>query len=224
MAFLKRRLSEFFALGLASVIWLPSMHLFWRPRIAMGPATTDAIAVPMANSLENMWGSINSDHSAITPMRQVNPEWDFMGRTFFILGEANLALRRPDRKQRCLQAMDAILHDTIAMETEFGMEHFLLDYHRDNPWVETPPASIFVDGEIALCIGARRLIEEDPLWRQPFQMRIAGIVDRMERGPVLCAESYPNECWMFCNTIAMAALRMSEALDGADHSGLKTRW
>ena len=25
--------------------------------------------------------------------------------------------------------------------------------------------------------------------------------------PVLCVESYPDECWLFCNTIALAAIR-----------------
>src|SRR5690606_6498001 len=46
----------------------------------------------------------------------------------------------------------------------------------------------------------------------------------MRAGPALCAESYPNECWLFCNTTALAALRMADALDGTDHSDLLAEW
>lgn len=222
MTFIKRRGVEFLALVLGAVLWWPCMHLLWRPEVAQSKGDLDPIAVPMANSLEHMWGAVSPDHDKLAPLRRINPEWDFMGRTFFILGEANLALRVPERKARCLQAMDALISDTIAMETEHGMEHFLLDYHRARPWIEQPPASIFVDGEIALCLGARRLIEDSPRWESAFQARIATIVDRMNRGPMKCAESYPDECWMFCNTAALAALRMSEVLDGEDHHPLIT--
>ena len=38
------------------------------------------------------------------------------------------------------------------------------------------------------------------------------------------AESYPDECWMFCNTAALAAIRMSDALDATDHSALFHKW
>jgi len=46
----------------------------------------------------------------------------------------------------------------------------------------------------------------------------------MQAGPVLCAESYPDECWMFCNTVALAAIRASDRLDGGDHSAFFQRW
>jgi len=47
---------------------------------------------------------------------------------------------------------------------------------------------------------------------------------RMKQGPVLSAESYPDECWMFDNTAALAAIRMADRLDGEDHSEFTKRW
>ncbi|NNC87062.1 MAG: hypothetical protein HKN82_01230 [Akkermansiaceae bacterium] len=221
---MRRRWPEWVALAVAAAIWWPVMHLCWRPDVSPGGEELDPIALPMARSLEEMWGTNSSGHTEIEPMRRINPEWDFMGRTFFILGEANLALRVPGREGRCLQSIDRLLADTLAMEQQHGMEHFLMDYHRARPWVEQPPASIFVDGEIALCLGARRLVSDDDRWRKAFRSRVGRIVERMNRGPVLCAESYPDECWMFCNTAAMAALRMAEVLDGEDHGALRAAW
>jgi hypothetical protein len=46
----------------------------------------------------------------------------------------------------------------------------------------------------------------------------------MSQSPVLAGESYPNECWLFCNTISMAVLRMSDVLDGTDHSRFIADW
>ena len=221
---MRRRLIEGLALGLAAAIWWPSMHLIWRPSVAAGGGELDPIAVPMAVGLEEIWGGVTADAEGIGSMREVNPEWDFMGRTFFVLGEANLALRVPERKAHCLEVIDALNADTLAMEARHGMEHFLMSYHADRPWVERPPRSVFVDGEIALCLGARLLVEEDEELKEAFRARITVIRERLERGPVLCAESYPDECWIFCNTAAMAAMRMAEVIEGDDFSGLKQRW
>ena len=184
----------------------------------------DPIAVPMANALEEVWRDVPEESEGVAPMRQVNPEWDFMGRTFFVLGEANLALRVPERRTRCLEVIDALIADTLAMEARHGMGHYLLPYHADRPWVEQPPRSVFVDGEIALCLGARLLVEDDAALREVFRKRASLIAGCMERGPVLCAESYPDECWIFCNSAAMAALRMAEVIEGTDYGDLRSRW
>jgi hypothetical protein len=50
------------------------------------------------------------------------------------------------------------------------------------------------------------------------------MAQRMEDSPTLSAESYPDECWTFCNTVALAAMRVSDWLDGTDHSRLFGRW
>ena len=46
----------------------------------------------------------------------------------------------------------------------------------------------------------------------------------MQESPVLAGESYPDECWTFCNTVALAAMRMSDALDKTDHKEFFRRW
>jgi hypothetical protein len=46
----------------------------------------------------------------------------------------------------------------------------------------------------------------------------------MEESPVLGAESYPNECWIFCNTVAIAAIKLSDVLDGPRHEDFIERW
>ena len=54
--------------------------------------------------------------------------------------------------------------------------------------------------------------------------RIDAMLARMRQSPVLSGESYPMECWMFCNTVALAALKIADALDGSDHSALFGAW
>jgi hypothetical protein len=54
--------------------------------------------------------------------------------------------------------------------------------------------------------------------------RIEVMLSRMEQSPVLSAESYPSECWIFCNTVALAAIKMGDVLDGTDHSEFLSRW
>ncbi len=223
MGFARKRMMEGAALLVSAAIWWPLMHFFWKPAL---PASgeLDPLAIPMARHLEDLWGDVIQGKDSVDAMREVNPEWDFMGRTFFVLGQANLALRVVGRKEKCLAVIDPLIRDTIDREAAHGMEHYLMPYHNARPWVEQPPRSIFVDGEIALCIGARRFVEDDPQWKNEFGNRIEQIVDRMSRGPLLCAESYPDECWMFCNAAAIAALRMAEVLDGTDHTELKQGW
>ena len=213
------------ALIVAAAIWLPQVHRFWNPQVAASRLEVDPAAVDLARHLESVWLATPEEHAAVAPMREVNPEWDFMGRTFFVLGEANLALQMPERRATCLEAIDRVLAATLLSEEQHGMGWFLLDYHQDRPWVQQPPRSLFVDGEIALCLGARRLVDDSSdRWRTWFRERIELVRQRMESGGALCAESYPDECWMFCNTAALAALRMSDALDGTDHSEFFTRW
>ena len=46
----------------------------------------------------------------------------------------------------------------------------------------------------------------------------------MRDGPRLSAESYPDECWTFCNTFALAALRLGEAAGVSVDSTLGDAW
>jgi len=157
-------------------------------------------------------------------MRRLNPEWDFMSRTYMVLALANTALRDPAQKKSSIEVMDAIIANTLEREEIEGHTHFLLAYGRQGSWVVTPPRSIFVDGEIALMIAARRFVEENTKYKADLTKRIKTMVKRMRQSPVMCAESYPDECWLFCNTLALAAIRMGDILDGSDNSEFLKSW
>jgi hypothetical protein len=73
-------------------------------------------------------------------------------------------------------------------------------------------------------LAARRIVREKPEYREPLQTRVRFMERAMRDAPLLCAESYPDECWIFCNTVALAALRCSDVLDGTDHSALFRDW
>ncbi len=157
-------------------------------------------------------------------LRRYNPEWDFMQRTFLLLSLADAALVQPERQDELLKVMDDILEETLADEAAHGHRHFLMDYADEAPFIDPEGRSVFVDGEIALMMGARRLVRDDPELAALHRERNAAIVEQFEASPVLLPESYPNEAWLFCNTNALVALRMADAIDGSDHSNLVERW
>ncbi len=146
-----------------------------------------------------------------------------MGRTYVAWALANMALRDPGRRDEYLAPLDRIIADTLRLEREHGLLYFLLPYGRARPFVESPARSLFVDGEIALMLALRRLVAEDDAAKREYDVRAAFISERMARGPVSSAESYPNECWMFCNAVALAALRVGDALDRTDYGPLARR-
>jgi hypothetical protein len=73
-------------------------------------------------------------------------------------------------------------------------------------------------------MAERRLVEERPELREPMRERIEAVATRMEQSPVLCAESYPDECWLFCTTVSLAAMEAEDRLDGTDHRAFFARW
>jgi hypothetical protein len=50
------------------------------------------------------------------------------------------------------------------------------------------------------------------------------MTEYMQESPVLCGESYPDECWTFCNTTALAGLMMLDRSAGTDHGDLARAW
>lgn len=213
------------SLALAAAIWLPAVHWFFQPDAAdeLGPGLSERSA-GLAARFQDIWADPAERAREVERMRSMNAEWDLMGRTFLVASLANIALRDPSLRGPALETVDRIIDDTLARERESGPLFFLLGYANDSRWVMDPPRSQFLDGEMALMLGLRRLVEERGDYRVLLQERVATIVDRMERGPVLCAESYPNECWAFCNSIALAAIAIADSLDGTDHAAFLARW
>lgn len=222
----RRLLKDALALVLATALWLPALHLLY----ACDPAAVfrpDAVS-PRARALAERHLALWSDPAArareVERMRSTNQEWDFMGRTFLVLALASMATHEAGAERaRALAAIDAIVDETLRLERERGQTHFLLPYGRSGGW-RGGGRSLFVDGEVALMLGARRLVEERADWRPLLAERAAAIRAALEAGPVLSGESYPDECWTFCNAAALAALRVHDALDGTDHADLCGRW
>ena len=214
------------ALLAAGALWLPSMNRVFRPRLDRYLA---ADGVPpamraMARHHLDLWENPGSRATEIERMRWSNAEWDFMGRTYLVLALANLGLREPAERNRYLQVMDRIIDETLRLEQEHGMYYFLMDYAREGRFIAQPPRSLFQDGEIALMLAARRILTEREAYAPLLAERIGFLTGAMSQSPVLCGESYPNECWTFCNAVALAAIRMADALDGTDHSTFIAQW
>lgn len=214
-------------LGVGLALWLPAVHL---PFYALAPVSSfhGEGVPPRARKLAArhlaLWTDPALRARELDRMRASNAEWDFMGRSFLAWSLANMALRDPATRDASLEVIDRILEETLRLEKERGPEFFLMPYARRRPFVLQPARSQFLDGEIALMLAARRTVADKPGHRALLAERVARMVDRMEQSPVLSAESYPDECWTFCNAIALAAIRMSDVLDGTDHGDLLRRW
>lgn len=219
---MNRALRSLVAVALAALIWIPAVHvLFAEDAGAEGRARTrDGL---MATQLA-LFEDPLSRAASLERMRGANAEWDFMGRTYLVLALANHALERPEERDRALEVIDELLEETLRLERRHGQEHFLMDYVHAGVFRDRSGRSVFVDGEVALMLAARQRVERSERWREPLGRRIRQIAGQMERGPVMSAESYPDECWTFCNTVALAAIRVSDTVTGEDHGELLRGW
>lgn len=210
------------SLALATAIWLPCLHLFYTPKSSPTPvpARADQLA---AHQLDLFRDRALHEREA-GRMRRSNPEWDFMGRTFLTYSLAEMALRDPAKRPRYLDALDGIVDDTLRREREEGLYYFLMPYARRAAFTVQPARSQFIDGEIALMLALRRLAAERDDYRPLLTARVEAMIARMKQSPVLSAESYPDECWTFCNTVALAAIKTADVLDGTDHGAFIREW
>ena len=140
------------ALLLATGIWVPSLHIFF------GASKADLNG--MVGHQLSMWRDAGVREKETGAMRRTNAEWDFMGRTFLALALCEMAEGNAGLKGEYLPVADAIIEDTLNTERERGMHFFLMPYSRTHPYVAQPERSLFIDGEIALMLAARRLVEE----------------------------------------------------------------
>ncbi|MBL4846257.1 MAG: hypothetical protein JKY65_12070 [Planctomycetes bacterium] len=214
------------SIALATTIWLPTLHVLFRPNEE--ELTQEGVS-PRARALATrhlgLWEDAGALSSTLKQMRVNNPEWDFMGRTFLVLALANMAERDPESRPRLLAVIDRIVADTLRLERERGQPYFLMSYASHRPWVAQPPRSLFVDGEIALMLAARCLVEDRPDYHAGLADRVRVMSARMQANPkTLSAESYPDECWAFCNAVALAAIRIGDRVLGQDHSAFLAAW
>jgi hypothetical protein len=218
---------------LATVVWIPCLHLIFLPdKIllesgagtgATGRSIPHIVEALLAKQIE-MWKLPDDEREDVLRMRESNAEWDFIGRTYLVLSLANIALAHPDRKPAYLPLIDRIIDDTLRLEREEGMRHFLMAYANNRPFVQTPERSQFLDGEIALMIAMRQLVEPLPRYEAVLHDRVDTMVARMMGSKTLCTESYPDECWTFCNSVAVAAIKVTDAAHGTDHREFIATW
>jgi hypothetical protein len=206
------------ALTVATALWLPAVHLCHKP------PPRPALAHALAEQQLRLWQDPEQRATLLASLRSSNAEWDFMARTYTFLALVNVALAEPARAEALLPVLDDILEATLRAEEDFGMQHFLLPYGRARPFVVQPARSLFLDGELALMLGARRWLRDEPRWARLHRERAATIRQRMESSPTLSVESYPDEAWTFCHAIALASLVLLDALDGTDHRPLLSAW
>ena len=207
-----------FALGVG--LWLPCVRLLFP--VDMSDAGRDELASSLLRAQLVTWQGSGSER--IERMRRANGEWDFMARTFFVLALTNRAIDQAEEEEELLAIVDRILEETLRLEREHGQQHFLLPYASARPFRDESGRSLFVDGEIALMLAARQRVHPAEVWRKPLAMRIARVANQMSRGPIGSAESYPDECWTFCNSVALAALELDRQTGGADHREVVERW
>jgi hypothetical protein len=214
------------ALVIAGAIWLPCLHFFFsKPakqfRAHVGLSST---AKELAARHLEVWTDSKLREQELSRMRASNAEWDFMGRSFLVWSLANIGLRDPAQKPVCLETMDRIIDETLRLEKEKGMYFFLMGYAKFGSYVVQPARSLFIDGEIALMLASRRLLEEKPEYKSLLTERVEVITSGLKSTPGMLLESYPNECWMFDHCVALVALRAADHLDGTDHSKLVRDW
>jgi hypothetical protein len=214
------------ALALATAIWIPCLHfLFIKDVAAFRPAEgLSPEARQLAARHLQLWTDPESRQRELGRMRASNAEWDFMGRTFLVWSLAEMSVRNPGGKSEYLKTIDQIIGETLQLEQERGMYFFLMPYARARPYVMQPARSHFLDSEIALMLAVRRMVEEKPDYQPLLRERVELMLARMHQGPVLSAESYPDECWMFDNAVSLAAIKLADCLDGSDHAAFLRQW
>jgi hypothetical protein len=213
-------------LFVAGLIWIPSLHLvFARPVTEFRqPTGLSPEAKQLAARHLQLWIDPVQRQKELDRMRASNAEWDFMGRTFLVWSFANMGMRDPASKQVYLRTMDQIIDETLRLEKEKGMYFFLMSYAQAGHYVMKPERSLFLDGEIALMLASRRMLEEKPEYKALLAERIGIIDEEFKRAPHLLLESYPDECWTFDHCVAFDAMKMEDFLDGTDHSKLIHDW
>lgn len=217
------------SLAIAAVIWLPSVSLFFdQPENDYISNQGNQGIPPKAREIAarhiRLWTDPDLKARELTKMRSRNAEWDFMARCFFVWSLANMGMREPAMKATVLPVMDSIIDETIKQEKENSIHFFLMPYSRIQEFLIQPERSIFVDGEVSLMLGLRRMLEEKPEYKILHRERIDMMLSRMKQSAVMCAESYPDECWMFCNSVGLAAIKVGDFLDQTDHSEFFAAW
>jgi Linalool dehydratase/isomerase len=206
------------AVLVATAIWLPLLPHLHNP-------TGDEPRLLLRAAIANV-GDTEKWRAESKALRHGNPEWDLMRRTFTALALAEAAYPGANDSAISASALGALdkLVDELRSDLESAPDtQFLLPYAHDHAFIGSG-RSLFVDGEVALILEVRLLLggrsELVPLAND----RLGQAITSMSAAQNFSAESYPDEAWTFCNTTALAAIRLHDARTQEDHHDLAERW
>jgi hypothetical protein len=184
----KRFLAALAAIVIAAVVWLPCLHLFFTsPTAAFQPGESlSNRAHQLAARHLQLWTEPQLRDRELRKMRASNAEWDFMGRSFLVWSLANMGLREPESKGVYLRTIDSIIDETLRLEKERGMFFFLMPYAKARPYVVRPAHTLFLDGEIALMLAARRVLEEKSEYKPLLTERVKRHSRAFQTEPPAC--------------------------------------
>lgn len=189
--------------ALASAIWVPSLSTVFGPAAStLAGDPDDPVIRGLLERQLRLWERPDPD---VEQMRAVNPEWDFMGRTFTSLALLALLERAPHLRPRLLAAVDRIAERTLTTLQERGMHHFLLGYGRGR-FVNPTGRSLFIDGELLTVLAKRESLVRDGRFAVQQAQLAHHVRANLEAGPLGHGESYPDECWAICNGFAAVGL------------------
>ncbi len=191
--------------------------------LALAP-TVDLVRPTPATLADGLDAALRGPLSASDEERRRNPEWMLMAELYCVLSWSNMALAEPERAAVLLPKIDEAIEATLGFEREHGQLALLLPYGRTQPFRDPAGRSLFVDGEVAMMLAARLSVADDPRLAAELDARVDAIQASLSRGPVASGESYPDECWTFCNTTALAALVLADRVRGTDHRLLVEAW
>src|SRR5437667_6437120 len=127
---LKKASLSLAAFAVATAIWLPCLHLFFRKPVS--DFYQEKGISPKAKQLAarhlQLWTEPTLRQIELKKMRSSNAEWDFMGRSFLVWSLVNMGMRDPQMKQQYLPIMDQIIQETVKIEKQDGMFAFLMPY------------------------------------------------------------------------------------------------
>jgi len=191
--------------------------------LALAPVV-DGVRPDVAQTRAGLSAALDGPLAESPEERARNPEWALMADLFSVLAWSNAALADPSRTEAALERIDRTLAATLQLEAEQGQFALLLPYARSGRFRDPAGRSLFVDGEVAMMLAARLALAPDPAMEAELRRRVSWIETSMGRGPVRSAESYPDECWTFCNTTALAALLLADRVLQTDHRPLADAW
>jgi hypothetical protein len=197
-----------------------SIGAWW---LALAPVVDLIRPTPEALA-DNLDASLQGPLAVSDEERRRNPEWMLMADLFSVLAWSNAALAEPERAAVLLPRIDQAIDATLALEAERGQLALLLPYARRRAFRDPAGRSLFVDGEVAMMLAARLSVAPDVRFEAELAARVEAIEASLRRGPIGSGESYPDECWTFCNTTALAALVLSDRVRGTDHRAQVEAW